>query len=360
IQKLSISAEIQIIPKKTLIIFDEIQEAPPALTSLKYFQEKKNEYHIIATGSLLGIKLKEDFSFPVGKVNIMHLYPLSFIEFLNGIERNMLVELLKTKNDFIKLEKNFHNELIEYLKIYFYIGGMPEAINMYIKYKDLNKVREVQKEILQGYEADFAKHTSKANALRISNLWNSIPAQLAKESKKFVYSIVDKNTRHRDLFEALHWLLESGLIHKNILIKRPSFPLKAYIEENMFKVFLLDIGLLGALVNLSAKVIIEGSSLFSIFNGAFTENFAAQELIANQKGDLYYWKSKNIAEIDFLLEKDDEIIPLEVKAGINKKAKSLKVYNDKYKPKTIYRLSLSNFSQNNNFFDLPLYAVILL
>lgn len=359
IEKLSISREQKILPGETLIVFDEIQEAPQALTSLKYFHELNNEYHIIASGSLLGIKLGHGRSFPVGNVNMLHLYPFSFSEYLDGIGKSLHRKLIKNKKDFEKIDNKFHEELIHDVKMYFFIGGMPAAINQYNQDKDLNKVRRIQTEILQGYESDFAKHTSKFDAIKISNTWNAIPTQLAKENKKFKFSIIDKNARARDYNESIRWLETAGYIYKSYKIKTPSLPLKGYVEENVFKLFLLDVGLLGAMLDLSQKTIVEGAELFSRFNGAFTENFVAQELIATLNTSLYYWASNSTAEVDFVLPYDNDIFPLEVKGGRKMRAKSIKVYDEKYNPKILSRTSLINFNRKGRFCDYPIYAISL-
>lgn len=359
LEKLSIDFGRKILPEKTLIVFDEVQESPETLTSLKYFYELSNEYHIIASGSLLGIKLGQQRAFPVGKVNLLHLYPLSFGEYLDGIGKSMLNELINNKVDFNKIEKIYHDKLIEDLKMYLFIGGMPEPIKQYIQNGDLNKVRKIQKEILQGYAEDFTKHTSKPDAIKIINIWNTIPKQLAKENKKFTFSDLNKNARLRDYNEAIQWLISAGYIYKSYRIKIPNFPLKGYIEENIFKLFLLDVGLLGAMLDLTQKTIIEGNKLFLWYNGVFTENFVAQELIENGQSDLYYWVSKDTAEVDFIIPYKEDVFPLEVKAGSNTKAKSIKVYNEKYNPRFLSRTSQNNFNKAEKYCDYPLYAVSL-
>lgn len=359
IEKLSIALEKKIQAEETLIIFDEIQESPEALTSLKYFCENNNEYHIIASGSLLGIRLGQKRSFPVGKVNILHLYPFSFGEYLDGIGKPFLRNLIKSKKDFKEIENKFHEEFIEALKMYFFIGGMPEAINIYNQDRDLTSVRRLQKEILQGYESDFAKHMSKPDAIKIRNIWHTIPSQLAKENKKFQFSNIKKNARLRDYNESIQWLLTTGYIYKSYRIKIPKLPLNAYSEENIFKLFLLDVGLLGAMLDLTQKTIIKGNKLFLWYNGAFTENFVAQELVSMGNNNLYYWTSESKAEVDFLLPYEENIYPLEVKSGLKIKAKSLKVYYEKYKPQVLSRTSLLNFKKSKKHNDYPLYAISL-
>jgi len=359
IEKLSIASGTKITPEETLIILDEIQEAPAALTSLKYFCESASEYHIIASGSLLGILLGQERSFPVGKVNILHLYPLSFLEFLSGIGKPLLREMIQNKNDFTKLDNKFHQELLSDLKMFMFIGGMPEAVNQYRESRDLDLVRQVLQEILQGYESDFAKHTSKTEAIKLSQVWKTIPGQLAKENKKFMFSDVKKHAQARDYNEAIEWLLKCGFIHKSYRVHVPELPLSSYIEENVFKLFRLDTGLLAAMFNISAKTIVEGNDLFSRYNGAFTENYIAQELIKNGFSQLYYWTSGNKAEIDFLLPYQEHVYPLEVKSGFNARSKSLRIYYDKYQPDFISRTSLLNFAKTNEYRDYPLYAVAM-
>ena len=359
IEKLSIASESKINPNATLIIFDEIQEAPAALTSLKYFCELANEYHVIASGSLLGISLGQERSFPVGKVNILHLYPLSFIEFLSGIGKPLLAEMLENKNDFTNMDNKFHQELLNDLKMFMFIGGMPEAINVYNKSRDLDQVRQVHQEILLGYESDFAKHTSKAEAIKLRQVWDIVPSQLAKENKKFVFSEVKKHARPRDFNEAIEWLLKCGLVYKSYRVNMPELPLNGYIEENVFKLFCLDSGLLGAMLDLTAKTIVAGSKLFSRFNGAFTENYIAQELTKVGFAQLYYWTSGNMAEIDFLVPYQEHVYPLEVKSGFNPRSRSLSIYLSKYQPEFISRTSLLNFAKNNEYRDYPLYAISL-
>jgi predicted AAA+ superfamily ATPase len=359
IERLSIYLETQIYPEKTLIIFDEIQNSPETLTSLKYFYEKANEYHIVSAGSLLGVKLGQSAPFPVGKVNFFMLYPFSLGEYLAGIGKTQLRAFLSEKSNFDPIEKSFHEELIEHLKMYTFVGGMPEAILQYTEDKDLNKVRDIQNEILTSYIVDFSKNASKSDSIKITNTWNSIPNHLAKENKKFKFSDISKNARARDYSEAIQWLSDSGLVYKSYNIKSPKLPLSGYRENNIFKLFLLDTGLLGAMLNVSQRTIIEGNRLFSEYNGAFTENYAAQELIANGFKELYYWTSKSSAEVDFIVPFNEVIYPFEIKAGISKKKKSLKIYGEKFKPPVLSRATLMNFKKDNNLCNYPLYAISL-
>jgi predicted AAA+ superfamily ATPase len=357
IEKLSIYLEKDILPEKTLIIFDEIQSSPATLTSLKFFHEDANQYHIATAGSLLGIKVGQSAPFPVGKVNFLNLYPFSFGEYLDGIDKSRLRQLLESITTLVPIEQGFHNELMENLKMYYFIGGMPEAILRYKRDGDLKKVRIVQNEILTAYTMDFSKHTTKPEAIKISNTWNAIPGQLAKENKKFKFSEISKNARARDYSESIQWLVDAGLVYQCFNIKTPKLPLSGYREDNIFKLYLLDTGLLGAMLRLSPKTIVEGNRLFSEYNGAFTENYVAQELIANIQKELYYWSSGNTAEVDFLVPYDEQVFPLEVKAGINTKKKSLKIYGEKYNTTALSRATLRNFKQDGKICNYPLYAI---
>lgn len=359
IEKLSIYLETRIFPEKTLIIFDEIQNSPMAIKSLKYFNENANEYHLVSAGSLLGIKVGQSAPFPVGKVNFMNLYPFSLGEYLDGIGKNQLREFLAGKLNFNPIEQSFHEELIDNLKMYYFIGGFPEAILQYKKDKDLTKVRVIQNEILTAFTLDFSKYATKSESIKITNTWNSIPSQLSKENKKFKFSEISKHARARDYLETIQWLLDTGLVYKCFNIKTSKLPLSGYREENIFKLYMLDTGLLGAMLNLSLRTIVEGNRLFTEYNGAFTENYVAQELIVNEIKELYYWTSQSSAEVDFIIPFNEEIFPLEVKAGISKKKKSLKVYGEKYHPPILSRSTLMNFKRDNNICNYPLYAISL-
>ncbi len=359
IEKLSIYQEKNIVPGKTLIIFDEIQNSPETLTSLKYFQEDAKQYHIVAAGSLLGIKIGRSASFPVGKVNLMNLYPLSFGEYLEAIDKIKHRNLLVNIKSLIPIEINFHQELIEDLKMFYFIGGMPEAILHYTQTKNLNEVRNIQTEILTAYMMDISKHATKPESMKINRAWNSIPGQLARENKKFKFSDISKNARSRDYAESIQWLIDAGLVYKCHNIKTAKLPLSGYREETTFKLYLLDIGLLGAMLGLSQKTIVTGNRLFSEYNGAFTENYAAQELILSNHKELYYWSSANIAEVDFIIAANEQIFPLEVKAGLSTKNKSLKVFGEKYKMRLLSRATMRNFVHDGKICNYPLYAISL-
>jgi predicted AAA+ superfamily ATPase len=358
IDNLSIYHESRISSDKTLIIFDEIQNSPLTLTSLKYFCENAPEYHIATAGSLLGVKIGQSAPFPVGKVNFLDMYPMSFGEFLDAVGKNQLRLFVEEKQDFYSIPKSFHKELIDFLKIYYFVGGMPEAVCQYIKDKDLKKVRNIQDEILSAYTIDFSKYTTKTEAIRIANIWASIPGQLARENKKFTFKQVNKNARAREYNESIQWLVDAGLVKKVNNIKTAKLPLSGY-QDDKFKLYLLDIGLLGAMIKVPQKAIIEGDRLFSEYNGAFVENYVAQEFVAHGQKDLYYWSNKHKAEVDFVVALKNRILPLEVKAGISKQKKSLRVYGEKFKPSVLSRSTLMNFKEDDNFRNYPLYAVSL-
>ncbi|MEI6242880.1 MAG: AAA family ATPase [Chlamydiota bacterium] len=356
IRVLSIHTDVKIEPLNTLLIFDEIQECPKALNSLKYFCEEASEYHVAAAGSLLGVKTAQEKGFPVGKVNFLHLYPLSFFEFLSAINNETIRTFLEEYSSFESLPIPLHEKLIQLLKLYLFIGGMPEVVYEYSKHDNLNVVREIQLEILSAYERDFSKHAPPKDVMKITTVWKQIHRQLAKENKKFIFAAIRQSARGRDYEDAIQWLLDAGLIHKSYFVETPKFPLSAYADTNTFKIFLLDVGLLGAQSNLSAHAVIEGNLLFTEFKGALVENFIAQELTM-QNRQLYYWASSGTAEIDFLMEGDHEIYPLEVKAGNSQKKKSLLFYGGKYSPSKLSRTTLMNLKHDGNIFNFPLYMI---
>lgn len=357
IEKLGIYSERKITPEETLIIFDEIQAAPNALKSLKYLNEEANEYHIAAAGSLLGVKLGQASPFPVGKVNFLSLYPLTFLEYLEGTGAKRLRAYLESLTECEPIEQAFHERLIDELRLYFFIGGMPETIVTYKEKRDLKEVRRVQNEILTGYESDFSKYAPPSDAQKIASLWESVPVQLARENKKFKYSEVSKNARSRDYAHGLKWLSDAGLIHLSHKVTTAKIPLSAYRDEDSFKIYFLDTGLLGAKLKLTQRTIVKSAELFEQYAGAFTENYVAQELVASGFSDLHYWASTNQAEVDFITAYGDEIFPLEVKAGTNSKAKSLRVYAEKFKPSVVSMATLRNLKKDNDHCNFPLYAV---
>ena len=353
---LEIEAGFKIDPENTLIIFDEVQEIPRALKSLKYFYENAPEYHIIAAGSLLGVALHEGTSFPVGKVDFCDLYPLDFEEFLIACGQKQYVELLNIREH--QIVTNFKNKFIDYLKYYYYIGGMPEAVLRYIETKDLNIVRKVQNKLLDAYENDFSKHAPAEIVTRIKMLWNSIPAQLAKENKKFLYGLIREGARAREYEVAITWLIDSGLVYRINRIKKPDFPLCAYQDFQAFKLFVVDVGLLGAMCKLSAKTLIDKEVLFEEFKGALTEQYVLQQIITSPDNDVFYWSADNAtAEIDFVVQNENRIIPIEVKAEENLQAKSLKLFCNKYNVGKGVRTSMSDYREQDWMINIPLYAL---
>ncbi len=355
IQGLEIQFGKIIDPKKALLIFDEIQECPEALTSLKYFQEQKPEYSIIAAGSLLGVALHQQHSFPVGKVEFLDLYPLSFHEFLEALDEKLLADLLANLD--WNLVIPFKEKLIQYLRSYYFIGGMPEAVKTYVDLRDLSAVRLTQRRILDAYEQDFSKHAPNEIVPRIRMIWNSIPSQLAKENKKFIFGQLRKGARAKDFELAMEWLRDCGLIHKISRVSKPGFPLKAYEDFSVFKVYLLDVGILGAMVDLDPTSVLKGNKLFTEFKGSLTEQFVLQELLAAGHS-IYYWSSdKGIAELDFLLQIQGKVIPIEVKAEENLKAKSLRVVSENFPETYPIRTSMSDFRVESWMTNFPLFAI---
>lgn len=356
IMGLELYAGHKIDPSDTLIIFDEVQEVPKALSSLKYFYENAPEYHIVCAGSLLGIALHEGTSFPVGKVDFLKLYPLSFKEFLMAIGLERFAELLDKKD--YDMIKSFKQTYVDALKQYYYIGGMPEAVASFAEEKDFSEARKIQKGILTAYEQDFSKHAPKEIVPKIRMLWNSIPSQLARENKKFIYGLVRKGARAKDYETAIMWLSDCGLVHKVSRINAPKIPLKAYEDLKAFKLFIADVGLLGAMVGLNQRTLLNGNELFTEFKGALTEQYVMQQLAVNQDlGIYYYTNDRNTCEIDFIVDNGDNIIPIEVKAEINLKAKSLKTYREKFAPEISIRSSMADYREDAGLINLPLYAI---
>ena len=354
ISVIEIETNQKINPETTLLIFDEIQEVEKGLTALKYFQENAPQNYIIAAGSLLGISLQKNNSFPVGKVDFLKLYPMSFLEFLENLNEKQLLEQLNLKNwEVISL---FHEKLVDLLRLYYFIGGMPEVVSNYIENKDLEIVRTIQQKIIIGYENDFAKHAPNEIVPKIRLVWNSIISQLAKENRKFVYGQIKKGARAKDFETAINWLVDAGLVLKVNRIEKPTLPLNAYSDYDAFKLYLIDIGLLNAIGNLDKKILLEKNLILTEYKGALTEQFVCQQL--KIKTELYYWIATNAtAEIDFLIQNTNEIIPIEVKAEENLKSKSLKVFVDKYDNKNAIRLSMNKFRKENWLTNFPLYAV---
>lgn len=359
ISAIQIETGLQINPKTTVIIFDEIQEAEEGITALKYFCENAPEYYIVAAGSLLGISLHKHTPFPVGKVDFMDLYPLNFEEFLMARGEQQLLDLLYKKE--WGLIKQFRVKYINLLKQYYYIGGMPEAVLLFNETENYNEVRQVQNRILTSYEQDFSKHAPTETVPRIRMLWNAIPAQLAKENRKFIYSAVKKGSRAKDFELALTWLTDCGLVHKVNRITKPGIPLKAYEDFSAFKLFIVDVGLLSAMGRISAKTLLEGSVIFEEFKGALTEQYVLQQLKTIGEIDIYYWSSeKSAGEIDFVIQYNDNIFPVEVKAEENLQAKSLKSFYQKYPDTRAIRSSMSDYREETWMTNIPLYAIFTL
>ncbi len=353
---LELYAGRKIDPANTLLIFDEIQEVPRALSSLKYFYENAPEYHIVCAGSLLGIALHEGTSFPVGKVDFLKLAPLSYREFLMATGKEQYAALLE-KQDYA-LITSFKQSYIDALKHYYFVGGMPEAVQCFAEDADFNEVREIQKRILAAYEQDFSKHAPIDIVPKIRMLWNSIPSQLAKENKKFIYGLVREGARAKDYETALMWLSDCGLIHKISRVTTAGIPLKAYEDLKAFKLFLLDVGLLGCMAGLRQHTLLDGNALFAEFKGALTEQYVCQQLkTIEDLGVYYYTNDRGSCEIDFVLDTGEKIIPVEVKAEVNLRAKSLKSYYEKYTPELSVRTSMSDYKQEDWLVNLPLYAV---
>lgn len=343
-------------PKNTLLIFDEVQEVPKALSSLKYFYENAPQYHIICAGSLLGIALHSGTSFPVGKVDFLKLYPLSFKEFLMAAGNERFEELLENQD--YEMISSFKQTYIDALKQYYFVGGMPEAVLDFSENKDFNEVRAIQKRILAAYEQDFSKHAPNEIVPKIRMLWNSIPSQLAKENKKFIYGMIRQGARAKEYETAMLWLSDCGLIHKIHRINSPSLPLKAYEDLKAFKLFVVDIGLLSCMTGLRQQMLLDGNDLFIEFKGALTEQYVMQQLATMKNISTYYFTNeRNSSEIDFVIDNGEQVIPIEVKAEINLKAKSLKMYKEKFNPVLSIRTSMTDYKNEGWLVNLPLYAV---
>ena len=356
LQGLKAESGIDIDPQNTLIILDEIQNVPAALTALKYFYDTVPEYHIIVAGSLLGLSVNHKTSFPVGKVDFMTLRPLSFREFLDALDENQLLELL-TSGD-IELISTFRDRYITLLKTYYFVGGMPEAVRTYIESKSWQKVRQIQNTILTAYDSDFGKHAPVSIVPRIRQIWNNIPAQLSRENKKYVYGLIRKGARAKDYELALSWLEDAGLIYRVSRIETPRIPLKAYENFDAFKIYTLDVGLLTAMTDLSAQTLLEGDEIFTEFKGALTEQYVLEELKNRHLYAAYWSRDKGSqAEVDFIVQLDDQIVPIEVKAEENLQSKSLRVYRDKCKPSYVVRTSLSNYRKDDWLTNIPLYMI---
>ncbi len=356
IMNLNIESGVTITPGDTLIILDEIQDTPKVLESLKYFCEEGAEYHVVAAGSLLGVAIHEGVSYPVGKVDLLDLYPLNFREFLCAMDEENLSNALETKD--YALIDNFSERYIFWLKNYYYTGGMPEVVNAFRMHKDYDEVRQLQNDIVRQYEGDFGKHIDAKTLPRIRMVWDSIPMQLAKENKKFFFGQIKKGARSSDYEIAIGWLVDCGLIYKVSRVNEPHIPLKAYKSINAYKLFMLDVGLLGALSELEAESILEENDIFVEFKGALTEQYVLQQIVSDTKYTPYYYGTeKSTFEQDFLIQKGKNVIPIEVKAEANIRSQSLRAYCDKYSPEEAVRFSMLKYMDQGWMVNIPLYAV---
>ena len=356
IMGLELYAGRKINPDNTLLVFDEVQEVPRALASLKYFYENAPQYHIVCAGSLLGIALHQGTSFPVGKVDFLKLYPLSFSEFLMATGNERFAELLK-KQDY-EMITSFKQTYIDALKHYYFVGGMPEAVQSFAESKDFNEVRAIQKRILAAYEQDFSKHAPNEIVPKIRMLWNSIPSQLARENKKFIYGLVREGGRAREYETAIMWLSDCGLVHKVSRVNAAGIPLKAYEDLKAFKLFIVDVGLLGCMTGLRQRTLLDGDDLFVEFKGALTEQYVCQQLkTIEDLGVYYYTNDRGSCEIDFVVDTGEQIVPIEVKAETNLRAKSLKTYRERFEPELSVRTSMADYKKEDWLLNLPLYAI---
>lgn len=353
---LELYAGRKIDPENALLIFDEVQEVPRALAALKYFCEDAPQYHIVCAGSLLGIALHRGTSFPVGKVDFLKLYPLSFQEFLMAIGKKQFSELLD-QQDFSMIT-SFRETYADALKQYYFVGGMPEAVESFAENQDFNEVRQIQKRILAAYEQDFSKHAPNEVVPRLRMLWNSIPAQLAKENKKFIYGLVREGARAKDYETALLWLSDCGLVHRVSRVNAPGIPLRAYEDMKAFKLFVLDVGLLGCMTGLHQRTLLDGNALFAEFKGALTEQYVCQQLKTLADLELcYYTNDRGSCEVDFVVDTGGRVMPLEVKVETNLRAKSLKTYREKFSPELAIRTSMADYRKEDGLVNLPLYAI---
>lgn len=355
IRLIEISTNQKIEKENTLIFFDEIQQAPRALTALKYFAEDAKDYVVIAAGSLLSIAEHKGVSFSVGKVNFLNLHPFSFKEFLLASGEEGLSNLLDNE---VSMTSTFHDRYSEKLREYMLVGGMPAVVKVWIEDHQTDEMRSIQKEIIESYLSDLSKHAHQDIAVKCREIINSIPSQFAKENKKFMYSTAKKGARAKDYELSLSWLESSRIINRLYKVSTPLVPMKAYEENGIFKLFMHDVGLLTALSEIDAKLMLEKDAIFNAFKGAISEQYVLQELLSSFNGHIsYYSNDRSTAEVDFLLEFKENIIPLEVKAGINTKAKSLKAYKEKFNPRLTLRSSLLPYKEQDDLINIPLYAI---
>jgi len=356
IMGLELYAGKKIDPDRTLLIFDEIQEVPRVLLSLKYFYEDAPQYHIVCAGSLFGIALHGGTSFPVGKVAFLSLYPLSFKEFLMATVGERFAGLLDRQD--YPMITSFKQVYVDALKQYYFVGGMPEAVQSFVEEKDFNKVREIQKRILAAYEQDFSRHAPIEMVPKIRMVWNSTPSQLAKENKKFIYGLVREGGRAKEYETAIMWLCDCGLVHKVSRVSAAGIPLKNYEDVKAFKLFMADVGLLGCMVGLRQCTLLDGNALFAEFKGALTEQYVCQQLKASDGLEIYYYTNdRGSCEVDFILDTGEQILPVEARAEVNLKAKSLKTYRERFHPPISVRASMADYKKEDGLVNLPLYAV---
>lgn len=360
IQGLKAETNVDIEPDSTLIVLDEIQEVPKALTALKYFCENAPQYHIVVAGSLLGVATHQGVSFPVGKVDYLELAPLSFREFLLALGEKHLVEMITSPSVDQELLVSFHDRLIDYIKTYCYVGGMPEVVASYVEQRSWNEVRRIQNNILFDYANDFSKHTPEESfARRIEQVWRIIPSQLAKENAKFVFGMIRAGARAKEYELALAWLEEAGLVRRVNRLEAPRIPIMSYANASAFKLYHLDVGLLAAMVRLDEQVLLEGNQVFTEFRGSLAEQLALQELQVDGGLDVCYWAmdGQSRAEVEFIVQTGSQIVPVEVKSGTNLRAKSLAVYMNKYQPHLAVRSSVANYKKTDNLYDVPFYLL---
>lgn len=352
--RLELLLQEEIVPGETLLILDEIQEVPRALESLKYFYEEAPEYHVVSAGSLLGVFLHQGTSFPVGKVDILRLEPLDFKEFLwaKGMER-AVKHLEKERGDTL-----FRSTLLEAFREYLFVGGMPEVVRDWVERQDVTRVNEIQERILLSYQGDFSKYADTITAVRIRQVFEALPAQFAKRNEKFVYGVVKEGARAREYELAIEWLVDAGIVRRVRRVQRGDLlPLKAYVDSSAFKLYFLDVGLFRQLAEISSSVILRQEEIFEQFNGLMAEQFVLQEL--GQDYRMYYWSSQAEAEVDFVTQVGEKIIPIEVKSGENVRAQSLKVYRERYEPAYAVRFSLKEYTEENGLINIPLYKSFL-
>ena len=358
IRGLSALTGVDIIPGKTLIFLDEVQAFPQALEALKYFCEDAPEYHIVVAGSLLGVALHAGVSFPVGKVQTMRLFPMDFEEFLMAMGEDQLLKLMHSKD--YALMNAFHEKLKDYLRQYYYVGGMPEVVKMYMENKLLGQVRTIQNEILSNYASDFSKHAPAQEVPRIDMVWQSILGQLSKENKKFVYGVLKKGGRAKEFELAIQWLVDAGLVYKITKVTKPELPLKFYEDLSAFKLYLCDCGLMGVMADTAAKDVLLGDNVFTEYKGAFTEQYVLQQMLASGITHIYYYSSDTSRmEMDFLVQREGALLPIEVKGGTSIKATSLHNYLKEHPDISAIRYSMLPYRQQENISNIPLYGVFL-